>query len=165
MKWTVEGADEKTGVDVTVSYEAGSLEDAMDLARANGILPSDAYLAGSRRGKPAPPLSYATPGTPNVSPAVPPVPPAAPIPALPAAPVVPEYKAIRDGAKWLGTLAAILYVLAVLCFIGSALTAATPDRSIDLLVRGFWLMVGGAVIRMLAHVALAVRDIARNSWR
>ena len=71
MKWTVEGADEKTGLDVTITFEAKSLGDAMDVARANGILPADGYPAGSRKAKPAPLLSYASPGLPGGPGAVP----------------------------------------------------------------------------------------------
>jgi hypothetical protein len=186
MRWTVEGADEKTGLDVTVTFEARSLDDAMDLARANGILPADGYPSGSRTPK-APPLSYASPAVATARPMtsapsqVPSVHPIPVVPVVPAAPAIPEYKPILQGAKWLGTIAAILYVVAALCFLGAAITflawlggttSMTGLRAIEsvagsvqLLIGGFECLAAGAVIRMLAYLALAVRDIARNSWK
>ena len=95
----------------------------------------------------------------------------------------PFYKEILRGAKWLGGLAfavrmfGVLFALLALCAI--ALPLIKPIREIMpftviplvwfiggglLLTLGFMCMLCGATVSMLSGLALAIRDMARNSF-
>lgn len=86
----------------------------------------------------------------------------------------PDYKAITTGAFVLGLAAAVYLVLGAAAFLfGLAMiingmtggaSGNLPDGA-GLAVSGLIALCVGAVIRMIGAVGLAVRDIARNSFR
>src|SRR5687768_4795901 len=53
MRWTVEGADAKTGESATISVEAHSAEEAERQARYNGMLVAEVRPSGARPAAPA----------------------------------------------------------------------------------------------------------------
>jgi hypothetical protein len=174
MRWKVEGADPVTGSDQLLNVEALTAEEAERQARYNGLLVSRVYAASARRAD-TPVLLYATPArAPESDDGDAP----SDGSAAAALPVVPEYHPITRGARWLTLIARGLFGLSALAAVASACAVTVGVRHViaklpsDYLTAALWLFaaavagcVGGVLLRTLAAVALAVRDIARNSYR
>lgn len=157
MRWTVEGADAQTGQDRTIQVEAKSREDAEREARARGVLPSATYKETADAGA-MPTLNYIGRAAHESAP------PGTQVGLAPPRGKAPDYTGIVVGAAVLritGAMAAIAGI--VLCAMtlneisGGGLGTALPV--------GFAWIISGLVTFMLGSLALAVRDIARNSFR
>jgi len=90
--------------------------------------------------------------------------------------VLPGYQDIVTGAQWLNVLSAIIAVTAWLCIVGGCVFfVLTMSQKNDLIFTmvpavaaiaiGGGLIVAAALVRMAASLAMAVRDIARNSFQ
>ena len=161
MRWEVTGADATSGAEGTITVDAATAEGAEQQVRYNGMLVSKVTKAGP---KPKGATLIAPP---------------TPVAHL----VTPDYRAIVDGAKVLSFFAALLTtagVLSVLAAILLALMAAvssqqggldTSDKHLVVgavagcLVCGVYCFAAAAFLGMQGELALAVRDIARNSFR
>jgi hypothetical protein len=190
MRWTIEGADSNTGRDLTVTVEARDEADAEQQARYNGVLVARVYPFGVRPkdAAPVPVVDYATAATPKAMPKPPEV--AAGLQAGPRAVVpLPDYQPIVAGARALVLFARVVRVAALVLFGVAAVAALLPfltawwygggavqsppvSEVVPALFAAVWpaalglaMLVAAAVLRMLAFLALAVRDIARNSFR
>jgi hypothetical protein len=171
MQFLIHGADQKTGREMTI------VVDARDQAEAEQrVLYNDILIASMARFISPPPKP------PRLGPSLPyrrPDP--APQERGPRT-RAPFYKEIIGGAKWLGGLAVavrmfgVLFVLLAVC---ASLLPVKPIREIMpfkvipliwfiggalLLTLGFACMLCGATVSMLSGLALAVRDMARNSF-
>jgi hypothetical protein len=195
MRYTVEGADARTGADRVLSVEADTRHEAEAQARAHGILVSEIHESSAQSdterierevaaAMSQPPhrltaaeelaamnparsghvqLDYAGPRRQNsVHP--------------------PDYHGIIRGAALLRRFAAGYALLAILLFVCAATlialalyalsqTGATPV-TVQVLAAGVVIMIGGVallnratLIRLSADLAIAQRDIARNSFR
>jgi hypothetical protein len=180
-QWTIEGADSATGEDRILSVEAMSREDAEQFAREQGILVSEVHesvtsdsleqlsaAAADRsrmRGHAAPVVQYATPAPYRRTTSI------------------PEYEGITKGARLLKSsastyafMAFAAYALAVLCVVGSILAVVMNQAKTDIIATalisavalfavGIGLQNRATMIRLQAELALATRDIARNSFK
>jgi hypothetical protein len=168
MRWQVDGAEAATGKETSLTIEALTAAEAEQQARYNGILVSRV----ERTDKPAPGLTYAPAHGFDK-------------PVAPAAPEAPEYRAIQNGAWFLRLFGGIAHATGVVVA-GLGVVAAVriivvarrdggpvgPDsyRMAAALAGlgalwAFMYFAAGSVLKMLAAVAEAVRDIARNSFR
>ncbi len=172
MQFLIHGADQKTGREMTIVVDARDQSEAEQRVLYNDILISS--LARFT----APP-----PALPRLGPLVPyrrpdPAPQERTFRTR-----TPFYKEILRGAKWIAGLAVairlfgVLFVLLALC--ATLLPIIKPVREIMpfkvipllwfigggiLLAIGFTCMLCGATVSMFSGIALAVRDIARNSF-
>lgn len=173
MRWVIEGADATTGRDVRVEVEAADRRHAELEAKKRRILVSTLTAAGPDPSDPMPPVAVAQ-SMPSRDQLL------ADLPlAEPRQGAVPGYRDILAGAATVRTIAvivavigwvgAIVYGLATIIFIA----VAGPRDALP------YLLVGGsaAVVHLVACLAIsslwqlgaglsiAVRDIARNSFR
>jgi hypothetical protein len=169
MKFMIHGADQKTGRELTVVIDAADRTEAEQRVLYNDILIASLAHYVPPTPPPAPMIGYnrpdPAPGERNLRTRT------------------PFYKEILRGAKWLGGLAfavrmfGVLFALLALCAI--ALPLIKPIREIMpfaviplvwfiggalLLTLGFMCMLCGATVSMLSGLALAIRDMARNSF-
>lgn len=145
MLWTIEGADANTGEETQVQLEAGSADEARSIARNRNLLVASVKAVGS--------LGYALPETRNP----------------------PGYKSLENAAM-------VLKILALLSYAGGI--ALTFLMGWSMLRSGrfqweyyFWLeLIGTMLLTLIPFVVgvflhgssealLALRDIARNSFR
>jgi hypothetical protein len=166
MRWIIEGAVTATGQDVRTVIDAANASDAEAFAMSKGILVSsvkpdrdatlDALGAAARTAQ-----------------------------ARHVVPQVPEYPEIDAGAGTLRFLAALvagvgwLFLLVGLGLIVFGVlvtlypTSASGDTPVFTLVAtglgstayGVLILLAASLVRMLASVGLAVKDIAQNSFR
>jgi hypothetical protein len=163
MRWDVEGADTTTGKDVRLTVEAVTREEAERLARYNGIL-----VAAITRPAAAPPIDYQPPPQPIATALAP-----------------PEYPDLVFAARWLRRLsytaaafgviysgAAVLVVLLALLQrpLGGmldmlfGLLLGSPPSVLAIALSALACFITAAVLRLLAGLAVARRDLARNSF-
>lgn len=161
--WLIEGAYRASGEDISTSVETETKREAMQWAHDNDIMVSsiiaaDEVLPAGEADMPAKP----------------------PAPAMTRKPIgpMPVYREIkRDGATIAAFGLAVLIigsvwlsVAVVLALIGIANAVTTRDwmflfEFLSEAIRAIIVIVFGAAIRLFGHIALAVRDIARNSFR
>jgi hypothetical protein len=173
MQFLIHGADQKTGREMTIVVDARDQSEAEQRVLYNDILISS--LARFTAPPPAPP---------RLGPLIPYKRPE-PAPKERAfRSRTPFYKEILRGAKWVAGLAVairlfgVLFVLLALC--ATLLPIIKPIRAIMpfkviplvwfigggvLLALGFTCLLCGATVSMFSGLALAVRDIARNSFQ
>jgi hypothetical protein len=170
MEFLIQGADQKTGRDLTFIVNARDPAEAERIAIYNDILISSiarptARLLDYRTAEPAGQQNSPSPSQLEV---------------LKPLLVIPAYQEILAGARWLryfaraaGATACLAIVASVVCSIVG--TAQTPDKHAD--PRASWfiaaaslLAIAGAslfsavVLRTCSGLALALRDLARNSF-
>ena len=141
-----------------MSIEARTREDAENQAAYNGLLVESCEL--TKKKPPPPTIEYQTPAPRR--------------PMHPSEP--PEYRGLVVGAKVLGILAFIANVVGwVGVIMGAAAILVTlvrdpgpPDQlwiGHVMLLCGLASFVGGAMLNWQASLGLAVRDLARNSFK
>jgi hypothetical protein len=146
MRWYVKALDRRTGQDASCHIEAPDERAAREKAYERGIVIESIFVDDVPE-KPVR-VSYAPPS----------------------GPYLPEYTGIVIGAIILRALAAISVILgfAVGAWNIRESIGATPAIARALLMSGVLYMVyslaAGGILYMLAHVALAIRDMARNSF-
>lgn len=158
MQWTVEGADEATGTERSITVDAVNETEAAAVARARGLFVSRVSRAESAelhavayaaRSSATARSTYREP--------------------------VPAYTSIRGGSFVLNVVG-LLYLLAgLLASVVAVYTFIAPSHGADsevdhtegaiLLASGLGAIGAGLVLLMLGSIALAIRDIARNSFR
>ena len=161
MRWEVQGADAATGKETTITLEAVTAEEAEKQARYNGMLVSHVRKAAP---KPSPKLDYAAP-TPAPRPGV-----------------VPEYAAIVSGARLTSFFARVVALFGAVAFGVAILAVAiavyqslggnldTSEKTLAVTITagcvfyGLGCFVVAVFLSMHASLALAVRDMARNSF-
>lgn len=147
MRWTVEAADVQTGEETTLTVEAPDQAAAERIARYRGMLVSSIL---QNNGNGAAKLDRKAP--------------------------TPDYIDILTGAGVLRTLAIIITAIGWVCLlVAGALSWSAVKESSDKLAAlwqamspalfGLSFIVAGTVLRMAASVGLAMRDLARNSFR
>ena len=178
MRWNVEGADGKTGQERVYQIEAATARSAEEKARLQGVLVTAVHpsivkseaeklddLIDASVGQPSPDrmgIDYLAAETHQSS--------------GHRTASAPQYEAIANGAKLLNRLAHVAVVLGVLYIVIAAVVAmiafAHPQSFAQFLASALWLLscgialfISAAIIQMNASLALAVRDIARNSFR
>jgi hypothetical protein len=179
MRWNVEGADSQTGQDRVLAVEALDRADAERKARQHGILVSSIYPTSIRsavekidEAVDAAEDQITAPLHSDVAA------PRQPIPSyFVQAPArqIPEYRGLQIGSTVLMVFAVMYYLfaaciilVAILAAAGTALTSDTPLAAVGpflLLVWGLALAMGGGIMHALSAACLALRDIARNSFR
>ena len=142
MWYRITGVNRNTGTDATLNVQAASRQEAEQIGQRSLIVAEVELEPG-----------YNPP---------------------PSEPIIPDYKAITRGASVLRFFSLLNYAVAILCLVGVVIAlVASADRhessdttqAVGLLITGFWLLVSGAVLGMLAALGEAVRDMARNSFR
>lgn len=159
MQWRVRGASATTGIDTNTLIEAADVEQARDFVNQRGILvasiePVDANLEQ---------IAVASNSV-TVSRAI-------------------HYPALEAQSRWTASLGSffnfigialliLTTIVTVLVFVARANSgpdfiamALLAQWIIGALVIAFLFFTAGAVLRILAHIGLAVRDIASNSSR
>jgi hypothetical protein len=163
MRWDVEGADTTTGKDVRLTVEAVTREEAERLARYNGIL-----VATVSRPAPAPSIDYEPP-------------PAAAAPGT----GPPEYPDLLFAARWLRRLShvtagfGLLYALGAMTYLLATVFSrpfprlldyvlevlfGSPTSLLPITLMALGCFITAAVLRLLGGLAMARRDLARNSF-
>jgi hypothetical protein len=163
MRWNIRGRDPKTGDVVRTSIEAPTLAEAEQIAQYNGMVLIEEDRAENAR-RPAT-LSYPSAG------------------GLPAAPAVPEaapegkYDAIERAARGLTVVSVVVGVVGLIWVawplvrvgIVYARDAAPPVPAWQLVLAalveslsGFFALLAAAAARVLAGIALMVRDLAER---
>lgn len=173
MRWTVQGADASKGQDVCMTIEADTREQAEAQARYNGILVSS-ISPETEQPEPAASstLEYARPTTVASAPAAVPV----ALPYFAHVREAPQYRQIVAGARWLkriGWVCMALGLLSLLSGMFNGIDLFLPRRfnpvRLMRLVEMFWfgaVLTGtGLFFHLFSSVALAVRDMAGNSYR
>lgn len=172
MRWNVEGADAKTGEQHVYSVEANSAHEAEARARTKGLLVTAVHRSMLQNDGDvlndavARSIKKATIAGPPLIPET--------LRASPAA--APEYREIVKGSI-LNIYAWILQLIGMVCI---GLAAAVPivvllrpdlrkeinlpTTIIFLVLTGLIYLAGGVLTKMYASLALAIRDIARNSF-
>ncbi|HEV8606669.1 MAG TPA: hypothetical protein VGQ99_14940 [Tepidisphaeraceae bacterium] len=172
MQYLIHGADQKTGREMTIVVDARDQAEAEQRVLYNDIL----IASMSRFISPPPQPTRVGPMAPYQRPE--------PAPEEREKRTrTPFYKEILAGARWLGGLAVavrmvgVFTVLLALC--ATLLPVIKPVREIMpfrvipllwfiggamLLAMGFACMLCGATVSMMSGLALAVRDMARNSF-
>lgn len=160
MQYLVEGADKATGEDRTFIISADDEADLQKQVDNLGILVSNAepWIAPAS----APPVSYATPAE---------------------RPAIPAYRGLQIASFILGVSCAVCYVVAgisLILAIASILSsysappfgvqrtfAPSPNyaASTFAFITAFSFFTAGGIQHGLGAACLAVRDIARNSFR
>ena len=167
MRWVVEAVDSRTGLDTHMTVEALTATEAERLARYNGLLVADVYkhtFASRFRSRPAPVMPYAPP--------------------KPAEQGPPSYAQVLRDARWVRRLGLALSALgwvgvfgaaAVFAYLATRAGAANwKDWRAWLLepaaaswrwaAAGAACVAAGSVLRLFGSTALAVRDLARNTF-
>lgn len=181
-RWNVEGADARTGHDRVVTVEAHSQKEAEQAARKMGLVVSEVYQAvtktpaealdemvGSAINTPtatAPPHAAAVPEASKVVQYRSPGSEAGPVPA---------YGGLKLGSSLLSVFALLYYVLAAVIIVAGLLSisasAATgwsgeaAVAAIGALAMGLTAAMVGVVLHAVSAACLALRDIARNSFK
>lgn len=160
MRWLVEAADSKTGMETEITVEARTEAEAERLARYNGLLVWKVSRVGAR---PAPLVLYRGPevaGPPQY------------VQVLRSAAWVRRLGIVVSAVGWIGFVLA-LGVFSFLCMREgwdnwkSWRTWLVPAA----LATWRWAaaaagcVIAGAVLRLTGAVALAIRDVARNTYR
>jgi len=144
MLWTVEGADETTGQERTITLEADTQAQAKRLAADQGLL-----VAGVHKADP-PTADYRGP--------------AMPVAAAPAA--VPEYSGLQLGSICLRVIAGVYLAVGIVGFI---VNGFSPNADKSAAAVGLAYLIGGAAAACIffafGSACQALRDIARNSFR
>jgi hypothetical protein len=159
MQWRVDGAERQTGSDRTVIVEAENGLDATAQAEAMSLLVSSCRKATSRDV-----LDFLSPGFTDDAPAR----------SIAPKTYVPPYKEIQTGADSLRAIAIIALAVGALQFVGGVVAMSFLFQSKEpaagfvvaagvLCSAALWVVVA-TVLRMFGSLALAVRDIARNSY-
>jgi hypothetical protein len=175
MKWHVEGADAHTGQEKSGTIEAPTAADAEQLARDRGVLVSNVQPAnepdaleqlGTAAARQPRSIDYRSPRA----------------SAAAITSDIPTYQAILRGDVWLRALAAIiagfgwvsvgLAGLLLLLTLPAAASGASLSGIVAFalsigpaLLAGLLLLAVSAILRWAASVGLAIRDLARNSFR
>ena len=175
MKWTVTGADQRSGVDRTIEVDADTERQAVDLARSLGLFTSSiqpAVAPGAAESLPSldeevvendqvdfvpvpesprpRPVAYATPETSRRA---------------------PTYVGLRIGATILGIMALLYYAAALVMLFVMLGTVGRMAPFMDLTTFGLmmlWVLMiasAGGLMHALSAGCTALRDIARNSFR
>jgi len=174
MQFLIHGADQKTGKEMTIVVDARDQTEAEQRVLYNDILiasmaqfaappvveerPVDLPVASYLRPEPAPEVREKKTRT-------------------------PIYKEILRGAKWLGGLAmfvrmvGVFLLLVALCLVVVPLIPWTREimplqkwplawfvGGAVMMVMAFGCMLCGATVSMMSGLALAIRDMARNSF-
>jgi hypothetical protein len=179
MRWNVEAADPGTGVDRVIQIEARSADHAESVARRRGLLVSAVYPSTVQTDAEKLDAAVLAEVTHSAD--------ESPVPSLslrhPMPHAAPEYRDIVTGATWLnlcGSAATILGAIAIIIgavslFAGIIMVYGRGSRGdvgialvgggIVALSWGLVALVVGVLLKMLAALSVAVRDIARNSFR
>ena len=184
MRWMIYGADSKTGRELSVVVEADDPKEAADWMYYNDILVSSVAEFTAATHEPAPPAEPVDEPAPET---------AAldyhaedrPPDDRPPLASPPQYRDVLWGARWLHAVAILVQVVACLLLVlGGAAVAVgcvhewqhriSPKVAIPAIA---WLAGGGvllslallllflaSVVSMTSGLALAVRDVARNSF-
>ncbi len=167
MRWIVEGADHRSGADRRLVFEAPSRMEAEDQARKMGVL-----VSGVTPANDAPPVSNLKH---PIDAGVHPSPPSSVAYATPNQ-EIPTYRQLSLAAMVLNIIGGFYYAMAILYFL--AIVIGSLSGGIDR-----WLMVViptsitvgsiyaatmvavGALFQGASAACIALRDIARNSWK
>ena len=167
MRWVIEAVDSRTGLDTEMTVEALTATEAERLARYNGLLVANVYKHGFVRRFKRP--------TPPVMPYAPP---------RPLEPGPPSYAQVLRDARWVRRLGQAVSALGWVGVFGAAAWfayLATKAGAGNWRDWKHWLVVPaavawryalvgaacvltGAVLRLLGATALAMRDVARNTF-
>jgi hypothetical protein len=180
MRWNVEAADKGTGIERVIQIEAHSAQDAEQIARRHGLLVSSVHplpvQSDAKKPDIAAPAPVSRPG--NGSSEV-----LQPEADRPAPRAKPEYKEIATGAHWVGICGGAASILGIITLLAGAICLITgvaimndPSNhanngvtfvasGVGLLCWGIAALLGGVVLNMLSALSLAVRVIARNSFK
>jgi len=159
MRWLIEAADSKTGMETEITVEARTEADAERLARYNGLLVWKVSRVGPR---PAPLVPYRGPevaGPPQYA------------QVLRSAAWVRRLSIVVSAVGWVGFVTA-LGVFSFLCMREGWDNWKAWRAWLVPATVATWLwaaaaaccVIAGAVLRMMGAVALAIRDVARNTW-
>jgi hypothetical protein len=136
MRWSVEGAEKETGKSVAMAVEAPSQEQAISFAQKKGIL-----VAGIKQS------AVADDKDENG---------------------IPQYSAIRNGVAVIRLAAIIYFVIAVLYAAtqaGMSIHDGNLGGAIMAVAVGALVFCFGVILLLLAGLSLAIRDMARNSFK
>ena len=172
MQFLIHGADQKTGREMTIVVDARDQTEAEQRVLYNDI------LIGSLSKFISPP-----PKPPRPGPLVPYQRPEPPPEQREKTTRTPIYNEILRGAKWLGGLAIFVRMVGVFLLLVALCLVAVPlipwmklilplsrwpiawfAGSAMLMLMAFGCMLCGATVSMMSGLALAVRDMARNSF-
>lgn len=158
MAWIIEGADKKTGADVRFKLSAVDKEAAIEEAGKRGVLVSEVY--DDQLGD----IAAAASDYPTQR--------------------LPEYREIVKGSRiieslaglnvFAGCIAALVGIVSIVW--GIILTGKPPETAsgspgeaivfgLSAIVTGIVWAIIGTLLNMVSALALAIRDIARNSFR
>ncbi len=163
MQYVIVGADRETGEECRTIIEAGGKAEADQKARALGWLIESVTLDPTGRAaaeQAAAALDYMTPDPKRVR-------------AVPSDAAAPNYDELEAGAFTLRVCGILVYWLGILVIIVSAglsFVAIGQVGGIGLfyffggLFWGAMMIIGGILLKMLAALALAHRDLVRNSF-
>jgi hypothetical protein len=194
MRWNVEGADPATGAERVIQVDADDRDAAERVARERGLLVAAAYPstlqpAAAAHGadvavaiaaprsfpKPVPhagetgatPLEYHGPAAEAAPATGSPADESAPPPPAPAGRRAPRYVGLQVGSSVLMAFALLYYVAAglVLLMTATALRARGWEDVAGPLLLALALGMVGGLLQALSAACLALRDIARNSFR
>ncbi len=146
--WMIDGADEKTGKDHSVTVTANSQEEAVKQARAKGVFPSAVKMHTGPTVMQAPPS--------NVSPTE-----SLPRPSIPSAP---NYRMLLVLA-WLLTIFGLLCLVIGIAGLFALLLSGHFTTDSDTQIRIGELTISGFITSGMGEGLKAVRDMARNSFR
>ena len=167
MRWVVEAVDSRTGLDTQMTVEALTATEAERLARYNGLLVADVYkhsFARRFRSRPAPVVPYSPPRQLEPGP--------------------PSYAQVLRDARWVRRLGVMVTAAGWVGVFGAAAWfafLATRAGAVNWRDWHAWLaqpaaaswrwalagavfVVIGSALRLLGATALALRDLARNSF-
>lgn len=165
MKFRVRGADRRTGRDVAREYDAKTPESAAAFANLDGLMVAEVELVSGGANDATPSaatvetLSYRTPTTGSVH--------------------VPTYAGLSVASVVLRIYAVICYTLGAAAFaltiVAIVASYPSPGRLVAApsglwtlaasLMPTFMLLFAAGVTHGLSAACVALRDIARNSWR
>lgn len=184
MRWTVEGAHEHAGHEIKLSVEAATQEDAIRQARKKGVLVAKCYRAKPAAEEIDPMIERAlqmpaggadgSSQTMDADAAAQALAATMPPPGH-RAPAAPEYRDVVKGAGTLNLLASLVaafgWILILIGGMGLVVVLTDHKQGVALagsflsaIVSGIGFIVAATFMRMNAALALAVRDIARNSF-
>ena len=163
MRWNVEFIDPKTGKERIAQLEAPTAEDARRQAEAKGVKVTDVFQSTIKTEAEKRDEALTAAAEENRFRAEPVI-----------RRVTPEYKEIVSGAQLMSLFGGICFVVGMVMIIGGGLSifAAAADRApmeflgfgILSVGYGIVLLVTSVFLRMNSSLALAVRDMARNSF-
>ena len=175
MQFLIHGADQKTGKEMTIVVDARDQTEAEQRVLYNDIL-----IASMAQFAAPPPVSIEKPADLPVADYLRPEPAPAEREKQTRTPI---YKEILRGAKWLGGLAIFVRMVGVFLLLVALCLVAVPlipwlkgvlplakwplawfAAGAMLMLMAFGCMLCGATVSMMSGLALAVRDMARNSF-